>query len=505
MASQMTWRCKLAILLWCRKNTLMRHRLIILNVKVAVLAVIGLTATATVFAQDSPNPPSTDKTKPAARAYGPIGDDDPNADQTPADTLQPDNHPLTGLQLPGVGTPMEKHSYWVPGVSYYNFIQSNASTQGGSDGWNSTSYIAGNLSLLQNWSRSQLTLNYSGGGSFSSDSTIGNGWFQQFGAVQAFNWERVQLTFLDEFAYLPQAQFGFGSGTGLSNPGVGGSLGVGSTGLGGQISPGQSIFTAVGPRYTNTFGTQINYILTPRSSITVGGTVSVLRFVDPGNIESNDYLGNLGYNYQITRLDTIGIVYRYSAFHYLGISQAIGDQLIQAAYGRKITGRLALQLTGGPEFTHLRMPQSIGGKTQTVAASGSASLSYAFAKGSVSANYFHGVTGGSGVFLGATTDQVTGTVSRKLSRVWGGSANIGFARNHTLDSSGSVASQNYKTFYGGASVGRPIGRNANFTFGYTAYFESLNNNVCAGKNCAGFTTHQISIGLSWHAHPFVLH
>jgi hypothetical protein len=405
-----------------------------------------------------------------------------------------------------VGTPLEKHSYWVPGVSYYNFIQSSAQSQGGTSDWNSTSYISGNLSLLQNWSRSQLSLNYSGGGYFSTDSTIGNGGYQQFGAVQAFNWERVQLTFLDEFAYLPQAQFGFGGGTGLSTPGVGGTLGGGTTGLGGQINPGQSIFTAIGPRYTNTFGTQINYALTPRSSITVGGTVSMLRFVDSGNVESNDYLGNIGYNYQLTRMDTIGIVYRYSAFHYLGEPQAIGDQLIQAAYGRKITGRLALQLTGGPEITHLRIPQSVGGKTQYVAGSGSASLSYAFEKGLLAANYFHGVTGGSGVFLGATTDQVTGTVTRKVSRVWEGSANIGFARNQTLNSGSSVAGQNYKTFYGGGSVGRPLGRNANFTVGYTAYVEKANSTVRAGSNCASdFTTHQISLGLSWHAHPFVMH
>ena len=486
----------------------MRNQLTIRSLRTAVLAVIGLVTAGAGLAQDSQdsqNPQNTDKTKPAARTYGPIGSDNQDPDQPAADALQPDNHPLTGLQLPTVGTPLEKHSYWVPGVSYYNFVQSNATSQGGSNNWASTSYVAGNLSLLKNWSRSQLSLNYSGGGDFSTDSTIGSGWFQQFGAVQTINWERLQLTFLDEFSYLPQAQFGFGGGTGLSLPGVGGTLGGGTTGLGGQVSPGQSIFTAIGPRYSNTFGTQMNYILTPRSSITVGGAVSLLRFVDSGNIEDNNYLGNIGYNYQITRLDTIGVVYRYSSFHYLGISQAIGDQSIQAAYGRKITGRLALQLTGGPEITHFRMPQNVGGKTQYVAGAGSASLSYAFENGLISGNYFHGVTGGSGVFLGAITDQVTATGSKKLTRIWAGSANIGFARNRTIDSSSSASNLNYNTFFGGASVGRPLGRNANLTLGYTAYIESSNSTVCAGKNCGSdFTTHQFSLGLSWHTRPFVI-
>jgi hypothetical protein len=361
------------------------------------------------------------------------------------------------------------------------------------------------VSLLENWGRSQLFLNYSGGGSFSTDSTIGNGWFQQLSLTQAFKWQRWHLTFLDEFYYLPQSQFGFGAGTGLSNPGIGGSLGGGSTGLGGQFA-GQSIYTAIGPRYSNTFGTQLDYILTPRTSLTFGGIVSFLRFTEPGNVESDSYLGNVGYNYQITRADTIGIVYRYSSFHYLEFPQAIGVQSVQAAYGRKITGRLALQLTGGPEFTHLRIPEGTDNKTQHTAGTASGTLTYAFQKGSVSASYIHGTTPGSGVFVGATTDRVTGSVSRKLSRVWSGNANLGFSRNRSLESTASASNLDYKTVYAGASLARPIGRNADFSLGYTAYIETANGTVCAGTNCSSnFTTHQISVGLSWHTRPFVLH
>jgi hypothetical protein len=279
--------------------------------------------------------------------------------------------------------------------------------------------------------------------------------------------------------------------------------------VGGQFNPGQSIFSAIGPRYTNTAGVQLNYVLSKRSSLTFGGIYSILRFTDPGNIESNDYFGNLGYNYQISRLDTIGVVYRYGAYHYIGTPQAIGDQSIQLAYGRKITGRLALQLTGGPEISHFRIPQGTQNTTRYVAGTGSATLTYTLQKGSFSVNYYHGVTPGSGVFLGATTDQVTATASRSLTRVWSGNANLGFSRNHSLNSgqnSGQIGlNSNYDTFYGGASVARALGRSANFSLGYTAYYEQASGAVCTGTSCApSFTTHQISIGLSWHAHPFVL-
>ena len=481
----------------------MKNRLWI--AKFSILSAAWLCFAGVGRAQDAQAPQGADKPKPAAKTYGPIGGEDQDQDQTPAETLQPDERPLTGIQQPTVGTPLERHSYWVPGVSYYNFIDSNGSSQGGGSSWSSNNYIAGNVSLLENWSRSQLALNYSGGGDFSTDSSVGNGWFSQFSATQTFNWERLQLTLLDEFAYLPQSQFGFGAGTGLMSPGVGGTLGQPSTGLGGQFNPGQSIFTATGPRYMNTFGAQLNYLLSKRSSLTFGRVYSILRFTDPGNIESNDYLGNLGYNYEISRLDTIGVVYRYGSYHYLGLGQAIGDQSIQLAYGRKITGRLALQLTGGPEISHFRIPQGPGNKTRYVAGTVSATLTYAFEKGSAAVNYFHGVTPGSGVFLGATTDQVTATGSRKLTRVWSGNANLGFARNHGLNAGQIGTNLNYDTVYAGAAVARALGRNANLSLGYTAYIETASGTVCSGTNCApSFTTHQISLGLNWHAHPFVL-
>jgi hypothetical protein len=477
----------------------------LLATKIFILATAWLCFASAGTAQEpEAAPQDRDKPKPAAKSYGPIGSGD--QDQNPApDALQPDQRPLTGIQQPTVGTPMERHSYWVPGLSYYNFIQSNDQSQGGGNSWTSSNYVAGNLSLLENWSRSQLAINYSGGGDFSTDSSVGNGWFQQFGATQTLTWERAQLTLLDQFAYLPQSQFGFAVGTGLVEPGIGGSLGVGSTGVGVGLDPSQSIFTAIGPRYSNTFGAQVNYQLSARSSVTVGGVYSLLRFSQAGNIESDNYIGNAGYNYQVTRNDTLGLIYRYGSFHYIGFDQAIGDQIIQAAYGRKITGRLALRLTGGPDITHFRMVQGTNGKTRSVSGSGSASITYSVPKGSFSANYLHGLTSGSGVFLGATSDQITGSTSRKLTRVWSGDAHVGYARNRNAQTTQGTANLNFDTVFAGASVARALGRDASFSLGYTAYIEKANGTVCAGPNCGSdFATHQISVGLSWHTRPFVL-
>src|SRR6267378_5706880 len=139
----------------------------------SILAAAWLCFASVARAQEPDAPPQgTDKPKPAAKSYGPIGSEDQDQEQASPQTLQPDERPLTGIQQLTVGTPPERHSYWVPGVSYNNFIQSNAQSQGGGNGWTSSNYLAGNVSLLENWSRSQLAVNYSGGGDFSTDSSV---------------------------------------------------------------------------------------------------------------------------------------------------------------------------------------------------------------------------------------------------------------------------------------------------------------------------------------------
>jgi hypothetical protein len=453
-------------------------------------------------AQDQPidAPP-----KPAAEAYPPLGGETDQDASQEQNRLQPDNRPLTGLQQTTVGAPFERHSYWIPGISYHNLIQSNGLlVQGSGNGWVSRSYVGGDLSLMQNWSRSQLGLNYSGGGSFSSDAGARDGSFHLFGATQTFNWQRWQLTILDQFSYLPTSQFGFGAGTGLSIPGVGGSLAPGLPGLQPALSSGRTVFASTGPQYNNSFATQVNYTLTRRSSITIGGVYGILRFTEPGNVENDTALLNAGYNYQITRADTVGIVYRFAAYHFLGNPQAIGDHVAQIAYGRKIAGRLALQLSGGVDIPSFRV--TVGTRRQQVYGSGSASLNYAFARGGVSLGYSHGTTGGSGVFAGATTDGIQTTAGRQLTRVWRGNANFGFARNRDLGTLSSTRGGTYNTFYVGASASRPIGRNASFTLAYTAYIETSNQSICTGTVCqTNYTTHQIDVGFSWHARPFVLH
>src|SRR2546427_1354815 len=156
------------------------------------------------------------KPKPAAGTRLPIpGVPGDQEEQQPGSELTPDTRPLTGIQTPSLGSPELRHSYWVPGFQYGNFVRSSTLSQPTSSGWNTTSFVAGTLSLLEAGNRSQLSVNYTGGGNFSTDKSQGNDSFHQLGLTQAFNCLRWQLSFIDQFSYLPQMQFGFGASSNL--------------------------------------------------------------------------------------------------------------------------------------------------------------------------------------------------------------------------------------------------------------------------------------------------
>lgn len=471
---------------------------------VLTLMAFGMLGVSATQAQDQPQEPQQqdENGKPKPAAHAPMIDNPDEQDTTVTDpnALHPDTTPLTGAEAPGLGSVEYRHSYWVPGFQVATTAQNGASNGAG---WFDTTYLAGNLSLLENWAHSRLALNYSGGGYFSTDSAQGNGMYQQLAFVQSFQWRRWQLNFVDQFAYLPTTSFGFGGLSNIAAPGVGGSLSPISPGLGSSYIPNQTVLSSNGPQYSNTFATQATFAVSPRGSITLVGSYGLLRFTQVGNIDNDDEIGSIGYNYAITRNDTLGLLYRFTAFHFTGLSQAIGDNVVNLAYGRKLTGRLAVALFAGPEITTFRVP--VGNQTEQTGVSFGANMTYGFERGSMVLSYAHGTNGGSGILAGATGDNLSVTANRRLTRVWSARGNFGYGRSHAFSANG-VESPGFNSFYVGAGLDRPIGRDAIVSFGYTAYIESTNQAAC-GIGCSSGATgtqHQIAVGFQWHTRPFVL-
>jgi hypothetical protein len=478
------------------------------EIRKLLLLIVGGTAIAGgAWAQDLPQEPETQaKPKPAARGIPPINDPNATVENGEYQTAswQPDTSPVTGLQSPTLGSPELAHSYWVPGLEYGSTIQSRPPGLLSTNGWFADNYIGGQLSLLEVWSRVRLGLNYSGGGYFTTDSLQNNGAFHQLSLAQNFNLRRWQIQFFDYFSYIPESEFGFAGGTNLALPGVSGTLGSAVPGLSASIVPNQSIYSAIGPRYSNAAAAQTTYSLSPRGSITVAGSYGLLRFTESGNVDNDMALGSVGFNYAVSRVDSIGISYQFAGYHFAGEPQALGSHTVSFVYNRKIARKVALDLFGGPQITNFRIP--IGSTNRNVGLSAGASLKYALRNGSINLSYFHGLTGGSGILLGSTTDEATAGLSRQLGRVWSGTVNFGYSRNSALAVAAGTSARAFDDWFAGAGISRPFGRSVNLAASYTARFENATTPICTGATCSSsYTENMISITLQWRTRPFVLH
>lgn len=468
-----------------------------------------------VRAQEEPQPqepsPPIDQTEPKPAARSPFPVIDPNAqdENQGQDSMRADFTPLTGMQNATLGTPGVRHSYWVPGVQYGAIAQSSPTNGSGSSGWYVQNYFLGNVSLLKTWTTSDLAVNYSGGGFVSSGDTQNSGIqsgfqnFQQLELLQQFRTTRWLFQILDAFSYLPQSAFGFGAGTNLGNAGIGGSLGVTIPGLSGGAVPNQSIYSTNGAVYSNAGVLQGTYAISPRSSVTLAGSYGILRFVEPGNVDEDSILGSVGYNYAISKKDTIGVFYMFDAFHYQAQPQAFGNHSVNVAYSRKITGRLALQIYGGPQISTFRVP--IGTSSRQTGFTISTNVNYSQRNGGLTANYLHSLAGGSGVLIGSNLDQINFAGNHKLGRVWSGNVNFGYAHNGSVNGSAQSNSSTFNSWFGGAGVSRPIGHFIYLGLNYTAYISKNTFAGCTGPDC-GMTNSSNAIGLSlqWHSRPFVL-
>jgi hypothetical protein len=458
-------------------------------------------------AQDQQSSDVSLRKRPAARAIPAVAglDRDPNGEQDSSAPLQPDSQPLTGVQSPGLGSPEIGHSYFVPGIQLLDTARSIALDKPGSSSWSSTTFVAGNMSLYRATSSSQFSGSYTGGGYFSSDAAQGNGLLHELGLTESFKWRRWNLSLIDQFSFLPESAFGFGLGTGISIPGISGGLAPSLPGLQTNYQPNQSILTSTGPRYSNSFATEVVYAFR-RSSINVAGTYAILRFLDPGNIDSDADIFNVGYNYQITGKNSIGVLYRFTEYHFFASPQGLTDHAIHIAFGRKITGRLALQLLGGPEISHFRQP--VDNEKQRLSPSGSVILSYAMPRGEVQLSYSHGVSNGGGLLVGSETDQLRLELDRHVSRRWNASFFLGFARNGGLGNFQNANQRNaaFDSYFVGAALNHPVGRDATLSMAYSARIQISTQSVCATGACGtNLTQHQVSLGASWHTRPLVLH
>jgi len=411
----------------------------------AIFATV-LVATAARAQQQSSGqatPPAPPLPSPLASTMNNNNTEDPNAGPN---ELAPDTRALAGARYLSLGTPALTHSFWRPLFNLTSTLDTDPLATNHTSGLTTWTSFYGGLDLRRVSRRSELTLNYLGGGLISSNGSANNSLTQQLELGEKLSWRRSAISFFDLLSFLPETSFGSSL---PSEPNL-----TGGQGLSVQpaLTPNQSILTTRGQRISNSFLAEVDTALTTRSSLTFVGSYSLLHFPAGGFLNFSNTIFQAGLNHQMTRNDTIAVLYRFSAFRYNNFDQSIDGHAVQVSYGRRITGRVAFQAAAGPEVGLFRTPISTaagsGGGSSTATNSSTqvywtldTSMTYQRKRAQFALAYDRSLSGGAGVLAGAVNSQVSGSMNSKLSRRLNGGLVLGYARNEGLSAAAPTPSK----------------------------------------------------------------
>jgi hypothetical protein len=480
---------------------------------------------------DQPAKSAGDKSQQDKNNQDKSNQDKSNQDQLPTPPIvagTSNDVPLTGASQPIIGL-VASRSYIIPSVFFFGQLDSNAGNTVGNYHFASINTLMGSLAVQKLGRASQFNLGYLAGRSFSSQNDAFNSTTQEVAASELWSRGRWDGFILDKLLYSSEAAF-LGGSTPFDIAGLNSVAGLAGTPvvLRNTFLPGQGIFTPFGPRVSNALVAQINNHLSRRTFFTLVGNYDILHFYNsslattlPSNVQATGFKlidssaagFQTGIGYQRSRRDTFAVVYRFNDLWFSGVPVSVRDNTLQGAYQRQVGERLLFQLGAGPEISFIHNPNLAGttlASDTRVSWTVNTLLHYQMSRGfGVSAGYDHFLSSGSGVFLGAITDQVFVGLNRQLSRVWTLDVSASYSHNRNLvplfNVGTLVAPTNatYDSVYGGVELHRRFGRDSDVFFGYlgryqTSSFVLCPQGICQGSNLVG---HQFNFGFAWHLKP----
>jgi len=375
----------------------------------------------------------------------------------------PDQLVLAGAQEISPEAQVERRSFWQPFFNLTSTIDSNPLGVGSSINVVPWASFYGGVDLHASSHWSDLSVNYLGGGVVSQyhseDAPI-----QQLMLAERLSWRHAAISFFDQFGFFPQAVSALNLPTGVPDPSDNDKVLLQPAFL-----PNQFITNTVGQEITNSSVGELDVSLTPHSSLSALGSYSLVRFFDNNLLDLNDTVIQTGFNHQLTRSNSIALLYRFNAFRFNNLYQPMNGHVVEAAFGRRITRRWAFEVMAGPELAQfwsapapatLTTGNAVITQFQRVYLTTDASVTYRTGRSQLHLGYTRGVTDGAGYLQGAATDAGYGSIEHQLSRRVIGEITAGYAINRGLT---AVAPQQnggqiYQDWYGAATVSHAWGR-----------------------------------------------
>ena len=425
-----------------------------------------------------------------------------------APVLNPENPPVTGLDEPSLELHTATRSFIAPALQVSQSVDTNGGNRLGATGLESVTRVLGAVDLQQFWPKSDLFLEYLGGGAFYS-SPYDAKQLQAAGLEAVTRWRTGQATVRDSFSYLPDGSFAIGTFGGV--PGLGLATGGGAT-LGGGL-PGMHLTGQLGsvgniPRLGNTAILDAVQALNPVSAITVAGGFSNAHFYDPSNppllLNSDQVTAQGGYSHLLSRHDQIGAVYGFQLFQFpQNTGGEVFNHVINVRWSHTISNRMSLIAGAGPQYTDLQQ----GGNLKHWSVSARVQLRYKFAHSSLVATYEKFTSEGSGFFAGADTQAARLGYKRLLARTIDFYGDLGYSHNKKLQSVafGGVAAGTFDEGYAAAVIRKHLGRYYDLFVAYRfseVGFDIPTADCQSALGCGQIAQRHVgSIGVEWHPRP----
>jgi hypothetical protein len=440
----------------------------------------------------------------------------PQAETTPAPApafgqnapvLSPENPPVSGLDEPVLDLHTANRSFISPAVQVSESADTNAGNQVSGNNLDSVTRVLGALDLQQFWPKSDLFLEYLGGGAFYANPYQVKQ-LQAAGLEAVTRWRTGQATLRDSFSYLPDGSFSVGTFGGV--PGFGLATGGGTAGFSGGL-PGAHVFGsgALGsigniPRLANTVILDAVQAINPVSAITAAGGFSNAHFYDPTNtlLNSDQVTVEAGYSRITSRHDQIGLVYAYQLFQF---PEDTGGQfynhIVNLRWKYHVSGRMSLTAGAGPQYTVMEQ----GGYANRWSLSARVQLAYKFAHSSMNATYDKFTSTGSGFFAGASTQAARVLYTRPLGRTWDFYGDLSYSHNKKLQDvtfGGLSGAASYDEGSAGAVFRKHLGRTYEFFAAYRFSEVAFNVPVTIGGSTGRISHRNVgTIGVEWHPTP----
>lgn len=424
-------------------------------------------------------------------------------DNTPV--ISPDTHPLTGALVSGPGSWGPRHSFLMTGFRAAQTLESNPemSSPGTYRGFSSADL---ELRAIQYLGRGG-EIRYVGAVRFDSAAKI-------FGARQVTNVhgaEVLKAISVGDWNFLIDDEAEYSQGSLFSGNGMEGlgsvvtqlsqwsglsDVQLGSTVLQEGLTPDQSILTMRSGRISNTALAEVDRRIGNRGVATAAGYYGLLHFYSDGLIDSSQKGFVTGYNRAVSSRDQFGVEYGFARLGFSGTDTSLTTHYAALRYGRKLSGRLAMEAGAGPQYIASTADSA---NYTDLNWQGTASVDLHLRTLDLQVGALRMLTVGSGVLYGARTNSVQGNMTWRMNRNYSPSINFGVARNQ-----GILSGDHYYSQFLGAALTRNLNRRVGAFLSY--YLQRQTAAGCIGSSCAVTGVQQvIGAGIGWTFGPVGVH